>query len=86
MKRFSRYDTSALEEAQFQPGSRGGLKESTWYPKQAGDGSGGSEGAAACLEDLVKMYSQTHRFNASDIRTIHKVWLGHVYSWQDSIG
>ena len=82
MKRFSRYDTSALEEAQFQPGSRGRVLKNLLgiRSKRQMDRVEAREQLRA-LEDLVKMYSQTHRFNASDIRTIHKVWLGGVYAW-----
>jgi cell filamentation protein len=82
MKSFSRYDTSALEEAQFQPNSRGRVLKNLLgiQSKREMDRVEAREQLRA-LEDLVKIYSQTHRFNASDIRKIHKVWLGGVYAW-----
>jgi cell filamentation protein len=82
MKRFSRYETSALEEAQFQPGSRERVLKNLLgiQSKREMDRAEAREQLRA-LEDLVKIYSQTHRFTASDIRKIHKIWLGNVYTW-----
>ena len=82
MKPFSRYETSALMEAQFQPGSRGRVLKNLLgiQSKREMDRVEAREQLRA-LEDLVKIYSQTHRFNASDIRKIHKVWLGNIYAW-----
>jgi len=82
MKRFSRCDTSALEEAQFQPGSRGRVLKNLLgiQSKREMDRVEVREQLRA-LEDLVKIYSQAHRFSASDIRKIHKVWLGGIYAW-----
>jgi cell filamentation protein len=82
MNPFSRYDTSALEEAQFQPGSRGRVLKNLLgiQSKREMDRAEAREQLRA-LEDLVKIYSQTHRFTASDIRKIHKIWLGNVYTW-----
>jgi cell filamentation protein len=82
MKSFSRYDTSALEEAQIQPNSRGRVLKNLLgiQSKREMDRVEAREQLRA-LEDLVKIYSQTHRFNASDIRKIHKLWLGGVYAW-----
>lgn len=82
MKAFSRYDTSALEEAQFQPGSGGRVLKNLLgiKSKRQMDRVEVREQLRA-VEDLVKVYGQTHRFKASDIRKIHKVWLGNVYAW-----
>jgi cell filamentation protein len=33
------------------------------------------------LEELVRIYDQTHRFTAADVRKIHKMWLEPVYAW-----
>jgi cell filamentation protein len=82
MEPFSRYETSALEEAQFQSGSRGRVLKNLVgiRSKREMDRVEAREQLRA-LEDLVKIYSQTHRFTASDIRKIHKVWLGNIYAW-----
>jgi cell filamentation protein len=86
MNPFSRYDTSALEEAQFQPGSQERVLKNLLgiQRKREMDRVEAREQLRA-LEDLVKIYSQTHRFTASDIRKIHKVWLGNIYAWAGSI-
>jgi len=33
------------------------------------------------LEELVRIYDQTHRITATDVRRIHKIWLGSIYAW-----
>ena len=33
------------------------------------------------LEELAATYDKDHRFVAADIRNIHRVWLGPIYSW-----
>lgn len=33
------------------------------------------------LEELAARYDRHHRFTATDIRHMHKLWLGKVYSW-----
>jgi cell filamentation protein len=82
MKRLGGYDASALEEARFEPGSRGRvLKNLLGIRSKRQMVRVEAREQLRALEDLVKIYSQTHRFNASDIRKIHKVWLGRIYAW-----
>jgi len=61
MKTFSRYDTSALEEVQFQPGSRERVLKNLLgiKSKRQMDRVEAREQLRA-LEDLVKIYGQTH--------------------------
>jgi cell filamentation protein len=33
------------------------------------------------LEELVRIYKQTHRFTAADVRRIHKIWFEPIYGW-----
>ena len=33
------------------------------------------------LRELVAIYDEAHVFTASDIREIHRTWLGPIYSW-----
>ncbi len=33
------------------------------------------------LEELTRIYDESQRFTAADVRRIHKVWLGPVYPW-----
>jgi cell filamentation protein, protein adenylyltransferase len=82
MKKGGHYDASGLIEAQFEPGSRGrvlrnllGIKS-----KREMDQVEAQEQLHA-LEALVRIYDQTHRFTAADVRKIHKIWLEPVYAW-----
>ncbi len=33
------------------------------------------------LDDISKLFAQSHRFTAQDIHEVHKIWLGCIYSW-----
>ncbi|HEX9724363.1 MAG TPA: Fic family protein [Vicinamibacteria bacterium] len=82
MKRGGRYATSGLAEAQFEPGSRGrvlrnllGIKR-----KREMDQVEAREQLRA-LNELIAIYDERHRFTAADVRRIHTIWLGRVYTW-----
>jgi cell filamentation protein len=82
MKKGGHYDASGLIEAQFEPGSHGrvlrnllGIKS-----KREMDHVEAQE-QLRTLEELVRIYDQTHRFTASDVRKIHKMWLEPIYAW-----
>jgi len=82
MKKGGHYDASGLIEAQFEPGSRGrvlrnllGIKS-----KREMDQVEARE-QLRTLEELVRIYDQTHRFTAADVRKIHKMWLEPIYAW-----
>ena len=78
----SRYDTSGMIEAEFEPGSgRRVLKNLLGVNrKRAMDRVEWLEQLRA-LDDLVDIYGKGHRFSASDIRKMHKLWLGKIYKW-----
>ena len=79
-KRDDRYDTSGLEEAEHEPGSRGRvLKNLLGIKGKREMDRVEAEEQMRALEELVRTYDQDHRFVASDISQIHKVWLGRVY-------
>ena len=82
MKRGDRYDTSGLEEAQFEPGSRGRVLKNLLgiKSKREVDRIEGRE-QVRTLEELAALYDKDHRFTAADVCRIHKIWLGRVYSW-----
>jgi cell filamentation protein len=82
MKRFGRYDTSALEEAQFEPGSRGGVLKNFLCikSKREMDKVEAREQLRA-LDELVGIYGPNHRFSSGDICKIHRIWLGPIYPW-----
>jgi cell filamentation protein len=82
MKKGGHYDASGLIEAQFEAGSRGrvlrnllGIKS-----KREMDHVEAQE-QLRTLEELVRIYDQTHRFTQADVRGIHKIWLGSIYAW-----
>lgn len=73
---------SGLEEAQYEPGSRGrvlknllGIKR-----KREMDRVEAAEQHRA-LEKLVRSFGPGHRFTAADVCAIHKIWLGRIYRW-----
>jgi cell filamentation protein len=79
MKKTDKYDTSALIEAQFEPGSRGrvlknklGIKSKRWMDKVE------REEQLRVIGKLAGIYDADHRFTATGICNIHKIWLGNV--------
>lgn len=82
MKKGGRYDVAGVPEAQFEPGSneqvlgnRLGIK----LPKEMDDAE--ARALERAMVALVGHYDEKHRFTASDIRHIHKRWLGEIYEW-----
>lgn len=82
MKKDGRYDVSGLPEAQFEPGSneqvlrnRLGIKTS----KEMDDAE--ARALEKTMVELVGRYDAQHRFTATDLREIHKYWLGEIYVW-----
>ena len=78
----SRYDTSSLPEAQFEPGSRGRvLRNKLGIKSKKAMDEAESVALKAATDKLIGMYNAGHRFTAEDIRTMHKIWLGNIYEW-----
>lgn len=82
MQRSSKYDTSGLIEAQFEPGSGRrvlvnllGIKS-----KREMDRVEAREQLHA-LQELSGAYDISHRFTAWDVCRIHEAWLGGIYKW-----
>jgi len=81
-KKRDRYETSGLVEAQFQPGSRGRvLKNLLGITRKSEIDRVEAESLKRAVDALVREYDQRRRFTASDIRHMHRVWLGGVYAW-----
>jgi cell filamentation protein len=82
MKKGGHYDASGLIEAQFEPGSRGRVLRNLLgiRSKREMDQVEAQE-QLRTLEQLLKIYDQTHRFTAADVRRIHKMWLEPIYAW-----
>jgi cell filamentation protein len=82
MKKGGHYDASSLIEAQFEPGSRGRVLRNLLGIKSKREMDQIEAQEQLCtLEELVRIYDQTHRFTAADVRRIHKIWLGSIYAW-----
>jgi len=82
MPRKDRYDTAGLEETEFEPGSRKRVLKNLLgiTSKREMDRVEGQAQVHA-LEKLVALYDANHRFTATDICKIHKIWLGSIYPW-----
>jgi len=82
MKKGDRYDVSYLEEAQFEPGSRGRVLRNklSITSKRKMDQLEKRELLRAS-EEIFGIYENNHRFTATNICDIHKIWLGCIYGW-----
>ena len=69
-------------EAQFEPGSGGRVLRNVLgiTRKREMDQIEARELRRAS-EEGIRIYHQDHRFTEVDIRRIHQIWLGPVYSW-----
>ncbi len=82
MARDDRYDISALPEAQFEAGSNGQvLKNRLGITSRQEMDDTEARALEKATDALIKMYDQTHRFTATDICEIHRIWLGEIYEW-----
>ena len=78
----NRYDVSRLNEAQFEPGSRGRvLKNLLGVYHVRGMNMIEAEKLAEATDWAIRHYSAEQQFTASDIRLLHRQWLGQVYPW-----
>jgi cell filamentation protein len=82
MPRKDRYDTTDLDENQFEPGSsRRVLKNLLGImSKREMDRMEGRE-QVRVFEELAGLYDSDHRFTADDICRMHRLWLGRIYPW-----
>jgi len=82
LRRKDRYDTADLDESQFEPGSRSRVLKNLLdiISKREMDQLEGREQVRA-LEELAGLYDSDHRFTATDICHMHRLWLGRIYPW-----
>ncbi len=82
MKKSKRYDTSHLVEDQPEPGSRGRLlkNRSATRTTRLTDRQQNADIIRAIVQ-LTNTFGIDHRFTASDICKIHKLWLQDIYEW-----
>ncbi len=82
MKKSGRYDTSKLVEVQFEPGSQGRvLKNLLGIKRKREMDEVESISLKIALDKLPDSYDENHRFIESDIKQMHKQWLGKIYDW-----
>ena len=82
MKKSTRYYTSGLIEAQFEPDSHGRvLKNKLGIKSKRAMDKIEREKQLQAIESLSEIYDPNHRFTAADICNIHKIWLGKIYEW-----
>jgi len=77
-----RYDATDLDESQFEPGSRHRVLKNLLgiTSKREMDQLEGRE-QVRVLEELAGLYDSDHRFTATDICRMHRLWLGRIYPW-----
>src|SRR3990167_4488492 len=70
------------EEGEFEPGSRNKILKNLLgiYHKREMDIAESASYDKVTLEAL-NLFDNNHRFTASDICKLHKLWLGGIYSW-----
>lgn len=82
IKKGRRYETTSLIEGQFEPGSRGRVLRNLLGIKKKRDMDHVElQEQLRTMNELFDSYGCDHQFTADDIRTIHRAWLGHVYTW-----
>jgi cell filamentation protein len=76
-----RYE-AAGPEAEFEPGSRGRVLRNLLGIVRARDmAEAESQALVIAQEAAVEQYGPDHRFSAKDVRDLHPLWLGPIYSW-----
>jgi cell filamentation protein, protein adenylyltransferase len=77
-----RYETTGLEEAQYQPRSHGRVLRNLLgiTRKREMDRTEVMEQLRG-MSELVDRFDRDHRFTANDICEIHRIWLGPLYAW-----
>ena len=80
MKRSGRYDTSALTENQYEPGSRGlVLKNLLGITSKREMSRMETRELFNITEALIKTISPDQRFTSENICQMHRMWMGSIY-------
>jgi cell filamentation protein len=76
-----KYEASGVQ-AEFEPGSRNRvLRNLLGIVRVREVNEAESEALQHVQEEASERYGPLHRFNARDIRELHRLWLGPIYSW-----
>jgi len=82
MKNNGRYDTSHLAESQYEPGSRGRvLRNKLVITKKREMEEIETQALQVAIDTLLDKYDADYRFKETDIKIMHKLWLGEIYEW-----
>lgn len=82
MKKSGRYQTAHLVEDQYEPRSRRlVLKNRLGIKKKQEMDQAEAIALHQVEEKILRIYNEEHQFTATDIRKIHKMWLGCIYDW-----
>ena len=77
-----RYDTSALTEDQYEPGSDGKvLKNLLGITSRDAMGKAETSALWVAEERLLGEVEQKQAFTAKDLCYMHRLWLGSIYPW-----
>jgi len=69
-------------EAEFEPGSRGGVLRNLLGITRVRDMNVAESQALELAQDAaVDLYGSSHRFTANDVCRLHRLWLGPIYPW-----
>jgi cell filamentation protein len=69
-------------EAEFEPGSRGRvLRNRLGITRVREMNEAESQALELAQEAALDLYGPDHRFTAGDVRALHRLWLGPIYSW-----
>ena len=72
----------AGSESEFQPGSRGRvLRNFLGITRVREMEEAESQALAVAQRAALKTYGPDHRFTPTDIRRLHRMWLGSIYPW-----
>lgn len=76
-----RYEASGVQ-AEFEPGSRNRVLRNLLGIARVRDMKVVESDALAILQETAPArYGPAHQFRTSDIRELHRLWLGRIYSW-----
>jgi cell filamentation protein len=85
MKTDGRYDTAGLEENEYEHGSNNSvLKNLCGITTVAGMEQAETLALLKATEEMFDSFDQDHCFSADDICSMHRAWLGSIYSWAGS--
>jgi len=85
MKKGDRYDTTGLEETECEPESNNSvLKNLCGITTVAEMEKAETLALLQTTEEMLDRFDQDHCFTEGDICSMHRTWLGNIYSWAGS--